>query len=108
MMARTNKDDLELGWCNAQCVFCNKKAVAFWHLEGCVDVCRHCALTILPALIADAVSTDPRFKAMYEGWQQMNQRYWEALATAKNSQCEQLSNECCKLKLELAAERRGD
>ena len=38
------------------CTLCGKPATAVWHGDGTIAVCPDCAVTVLPALLADSVS----------------------------------------------------
>jgi hypothetical protein len=52
---RINEQDRSCGLADGKCSICGEASAAFWHGDSVIEVCVHCALTILPALIADAV-----------------------------------------------------
>lgn len=61
-MAYIEPNDPFLKGENTNCIFCHGPAVAYWHCSDHeVCICCHCATTILPLLIADAVTAkDPK------------------------------------------------
>lgn len=75
---------------NAACSFCGTEQwAAMWaHLDGEVYTCRECALTYLPALIADAVGSHLRTRRVSRRaladvtdgvMVQIEARFWRAL-----------------------------
>jgi hypothetical protein len=52
-----DKSDTECPYSGMACSICGKMSSAVWSGETTIFVCSECAVNILPALIADAVST---------------------------------------------------
>jgi len=64
------------------CSFCGDASVAHWTQRKTVEVCRECAETVLPVVIADAViSSDPAHHAE-RSLERVTSAYWKAVAGA--------------------------
>lgn len=65
-----------------QCFHCGREAHAVWHGNtDSVQVCEHCALTVLPALIADAVHARSMGTVGFENHLKgVEGAYWKAVA----------------------------
>ena len=72
-------------WVNSatgKCSLCGKASVAFWVAdEGTIEVCRHCAETILPALFADAIWRPEDRQCLEQVINQAKTTFWRALAS---------------------------
>lgn len=66
------------------CHFCGEQSVAYWSEAKTLEVCSHCAESILPALIADAVAgggNPATVRARAErGLERVTAAYWKAVA----------------------------
>jgi hypothetical protein len=72
----------ESDFADMKCFYCGDKAKAMWMGEQSIGVCYSCAVTILPALIADAVdSPNNNFENVLH---QINGSYWKAVAANAN------------------------
>lgn len=63
------------------CALCNAPATAAWHGDHVVAVCSDCAISTLPALIADAVELrrGNQWDSVKLRWLQAEKAYWRAM-----------------------------
>jgi len=65
---------------DATCTFCGRQADAAWSGKGTVYACSHCAVAVLPKLIADAVQLQKRVSdEAITKWAEATQAFWEQM-----------------------------
>lgn len=86
-MGQSEADGTTYG--TGKCTICGEKATGYWHGEGLVEVCHHCAIDVLPKLIADAIHV-PRVDHRPGPWpveagrnalSRVKAAFWEAMSS---------------------------
>jgi hypothetical protein len=95
LVSRPLTDEAKIFGQTGDCHFCGNPAVAFWTQQATVEVCTECAESILPALIADAITGQGEPTGILQraerGLERITAAYWKAVAAAVDRASKQLA-----------------
>lgn len=78
----TKQNSEEMCGATGRCSLCDERASAAWIGAGTIEICTHCAVEMLPGLIADAIfypyATHGHFESSFG---KVQSRFWKAVAS---------------------------